>query len=137
MEENVKVVVGPDVKTKEIVATCSVCHMELKREEWTTLGDFQRKDKRIKQTIAKCQFCGATFKEARLVWETRTCLRGRRKETDYIAKAKNGDFLVWKWGGGYGYRYRKYGAENPEGIFWKRTKEEAKRACESHAEWKL
>lgn len=137
MEEK-KVLVGPDVKTKEVVATCSVCGTELKRESWHSLGDYSRKAKQFKQTIAKCPFCGAVFKETKsLIWEKKTVLRGRRKETDYIAKAKNGDFLVWKWGGGYGYRYRKYGVENPDGIFWKRTRDEAMRACRQHPEWKI
>ncbi len=123
---------------KEVVATCSVCRVELKREEWDTLGCHQRKKKEMEKTIAKCPFCGAVFKETKsLIWEKKTVLRGRRKEVDYIAKAKNGDFLIWKWGGGYGYRYRKYGVENPDGIFWKRTKDEAMKACQQHPEWKI
>ena len=134
MEEKVKVVVAPDVKTKEIVATCSLCRVELKREEWTTLGDYQRRTKRFKQTIAKCPFCGAVFKEetlkANIKWE-------RTKDGDYIAKAKNGDFLVWKYGYGYKCRYRAYGAVYADGIIWKRTKEEAMRVCQQHPEWKI
>lgn len=58
---------------KEIVATCSVCRVELKREEWDTLGCHQRKKKQMEQTIAKCPFCGAVFKEtakkANIPWE--------------------------------------------------------------------
>ena len=119
---------------KEVVATCSVCRVELKREEWDTLGCHQRKKKEMEKTIVKCPFCGAVFKEenkkANIKWE-------RTKDGDYIAKAKNGDFLVWKYGYGYKCRYRAYGAVYADGIFWKRTKDEAMKACQQHPEWKI
>lgn len=133
MEEK-KVIISPDVKTKEIVATCSECHVELKRDEWYSLGDYSRKKKQMEQTIAKCPFCGAVFKEetkkANIKWE-------RTKDGDYIAKAKNGDFLVYKWGRVWKYRYRKYGEQYAEFIFWKHTKDDAMKACKQHAEWKI
>ena len=134
MEEKAKVIISPDVKSKEIVATCSVCVTELSRDEWYSLGDYSRKMKQFKKSIAKCPYCGAVFKEetlkANIKWE-------RTKDGDYIAKAKNGDFLVWKYGYGYKCRYRAYGAESPDGVIWKRTREEAMKVCKQHPEWKI
>jgi hypothetical protein len=119
---------------KELVAKCSVCKTVLKREEWVSVSDHQRKKKHIEKCLSKCKHCGAIFKEmqpkADIVWE-------RTPSGDYIAKAKNGDFLIWKWGKIWKYRYRKYGEQFPDGVFWKRTKEDAQRACQKHREWKL
>lgn len=119
---------------KEIRAICPTCKTELKRVSWTSLSEHQRKKREIEKSVSKCQFCGERFLEnnakAKIPWERTSC-------GDYIAKAKNGDFLIWKYGYGWKYRYRAYGAENPDFIAWKRTKDEAIKACERHAEWKL
>ena len=119
---------------KEIVAFCSCCGEELARRGWESYGDYNRQVKRIEREIEHCKKCKATFKTtasvADIAWS-------KTADGDYIAKAKNGDFLVWKYGYGYKWRYRKYGVNAPERINFAKTKDEAKSACKRHVEWKL
>lgn len=122
------------VPKKEVVARCSVCEHEVTRRGWEYYADYNRQVKKLKTSVENCPNCKARFKDGAkkvvIPWE-------RTKEGDYIAKAKNGEFLVWKYGYGYKWRYRKYGADAPERINFAKTKDEAKRACEKHVEWKL
>lgn len=119
---------------KEVVAQCSCCGAELSRRGWESYNDYNRQVKRLTSVLEECPKCKARFKEAEkkanIPWE-------RTKDGDCVAKARDGDFLVWKYGYGYKWRYRKYGAEAPERINFAKTKDEAKRACERHVEWKM
>lgn len=118
----------------EIVAACPVCQREIGRIDYSGYADYSRQLKKLKTQITECPHCGAVFKEtskkADIPWE-------RTSSGDYIAKAQNGDFLVWKWGYGYKWRYIAYGAQTPEQINFERTRAAAQRACERHREWKL
>lgn len=114
---------------KELIASCSVCGKELRRVTWEYFGDHSRKKQKMGQEIVACPHCKAVFTERiHIRWET--------KGGDLKAECQNGDFLIWKWGYGYKWRYRRYGAAQPSCIYWARTRDEAKRACERHAEWK-
>ena len=121
---------------KELIARCPTCRMEIQRDSWESLADHQRKKRLLTKAIAKCPFCGERFKEkpekAIIPWE-------RLPNGDYIAKAKNGDFLVWKEKGKNGYkcRYRNYGTKSPDGIVWASTKDKAMAMCTVHEEWKV
>lgn len=118
---------------KEIVAKCAECGKEIERREWEYYTQYNRLVKKILATATKCPHCGAVFREnekkAVIPWQKTT-------DGDYIAKAQNGDFLVWKYGFGYRWRYRRYGVKEPERINYARTKAEAQKACQRHAEWK-
>lgn len=115
----------------EIIAICPVCNTEMGRLGYNGYADYGRQLKRLKAQIDSCEHCGAIFREkakkAVIPW-------GRTLSGDYIAKAKNGDFLVWKDGGRYKWRYRVYGGQTPE-IHFARTKQDAMAACERHGEW--
>jgi hypothetical protein len=56
---------------------------------------------------------------------------------DLLAKAKNGDFRVWKEGHIYKWRYREYNTKYPAEIFVAMDKAAAQKACTRHKEWKL
>lgn len=117
---------------KEIVASCSLCGHEVARRGWEHYTEYNRQVEKLTAYLEECPNCRARFKDSAkkvvIPWE-------RTNDGDYIAKAKNGDFLVWKYGYGYKWRYRKYGAETQERINFAKTKDEAKRACERHVEW--
>ncbi len=118
---------------KEIVATCSACGEELARAEWGHYEDYKRQKRKIERVVKSCPHCGELVgaqEEPKPRWEK--TLAG-----DMLAKAKNGDFLVWKHGNGYKWRYRRYGEESPRAIYWNRKRTDAQRACERHKEWVL
>ena len=128
-----KIVFAVELAPRELIVKCPTCHVEIQRDSWENLNDFNRKRRMLTKAIAKCPYCGERFQPKNRVnipWE-------KTKDGDYIAKAKNGDFLVWKFGRGYKCRYRKYGEEAPDGVIWRRTKEDAMRTCELHPEWKI
>lgn len=116
---------------KEVVAYCSVCYHELSREPWEHYSEYNRKVKKIEKCTYECPHCRVTFKEKIVVpkWE--------KSGSDLIAKALNGDFLIWKWGYCFKWRYRKYGETQPESINYAKTKELAQKACAKHAEWRV
>ena len=117
---------------KEIVATCPACGKELSRAGWEHYEEYKRQKRKIEKAIKECPHCKAAFAEKvpQPKWEKTTA-------GDLIAKAKTGDFLVWKYGSGYKWRYRRYGEEAPRAIYWNRRKEDAQRACAKHEEWVL
>ena len=125
---NVTTVVHPN---KEVVGVCSECGKEVGNFSYDGYYDHGRQKLRMKN-IPSCPHCGAEYmaRSAFIKWE-------KTAEGNYIAEAKNGDFLIWKYGFGYRWRYRKYGAQCPNGIFYAKTKELAKKACQQHAEWKI
>ena len=118
---------------KEIVAYCSSCENELVKTEYTGYYDFERNLRKLKKSICTCSKCGEVFlsssKKDVIQWE-------KTKYGDYIGKAKNGDFLIWKCGYAYKWRFRKYGALHPEMVFTASTKDSAIKACKKHKEWK-
>lgn len=116
---------------KEIVANCPDCRKELVRVEYEGYADYHRKRKQAENSVAECPNCKAVFQERESVADIPW---GKTIAGDYIAKAKNGDFLVWKDGGRYKWRYRAYGGQTPE-IHFARTKQDAMAACERHGEW--
>ena len=117
---------------KEIVASCSLCCHEVARRGWEHYTEYNRQVKKLTAYLEECPNCQARFKDSAkkvvIPWE-------RTKDGDYIAKAKNGDFLICIYGYGYNWRYFNYGAYAPECINFAKTKDEAKRACERHVEW--
>lgn len=116
---------------RQVFATCSACGQEVVRVEYGHYEDYKRQRRKIERTTLKCPHCKAVFVELKggPKWE-------RTSEGDLIAKAENGDFLVWKYGYGYKWRYRTYGELQPKAILWARTVKEAKAACERHVEWR-
>ena len=119
---------------KEIVATCAVCGQVLAKSEWHGYADYKRQRYKLVQRLPnECGGCGKSF-----IGDTKNLPKWTKNVIgDFQAKAKNGDFLVWKDGIGYRYRFRKYGAESPREIRYARKKEDAFRACEKDKEWIL
>ena len=115
----------------EVIATCGVCGAEIGRLTYDGYADHGRQKARLKK-IPSCKHCGAEYiaRPAFIKWE-------KTSAGDYMAKAANGDFLIWKYGFGWRWRYRAYGAQSPNGIFYAKTRDAAKKACQKHAEWKI
>ena len=118
---------------KEIVANCPDCRKELVRVEYEGYADYHRKRKQAENSVAECPNCKAVFQERESVVDIPW---GKTIAGDWMARAKDGDFLVWKDGSRYKWRYREYGKETAE-IYIALTKEQAQRACTKHRGWKL
>lgn len=116
----------------EIIAVCPVCNTEIGRIGYNGYADYGRQLKRLKAQIDGCEHCGASFREkakkAVIPW-------GRTIAGDWIARAKDGDFLVWREGQRYKWRYRRYGAETVE-VHCALSKAAAMIACTKHEGWK-
>lgn len=117
---------------KEIIAVCGVCQKEVKRIAYEGYQDHVRVRSRLLKTES-CPHCAAVFIERKcqptIKWE-------KTAKGDYIAKCKNGDFLVFKWGNVWKWRYRPYGQTQPDVVRTAKTKDLAKRACEHHEEFR-
>ena len=117
----------------EIIAVCSICQKEVGRIAYDGYADHSRQKSKLIKQAEECPHCKAVFQEKAkkpdIPWE-------RTASGEYIAKATNGDFLVWKWGNGYKWRYRPYGQPHPDVVRTAKTKDLAQRACERHGEWR-
>lgn len=115
---------------KEIFGVCRNCHKEVKRLPYDGYyGYIKAKSSLLK--ITECPHCQTMLREHKstIKWE-------RTPKGDYIAKCKNGDFLVFKWGNVWKWRYRPYGQTHPDVVRTAKTKDLAKRACERHEEFR-
>lgn len=114
-----------------LIAKCSACGKELAREKWKSYFSFERDKSRLIRTIKSCKHCGALFLEMKKtpVWEK------TNKKFEIIAKGKNGDFLIWKAGNVWKWRYRAYGELYANQIGRAASKAEAQKACAKHKEW--
>lgn len=113
---------------KGLKAVCSDCGFVMCEMEWNTYPDYKSKKAKLIKKYSFCQKCGAVNK---------TCAPTWRKESngDWSAKCKNGDFIIWRYGSAYKWRYRRYGGVYADQIGFAKTLAQAKRACENHEEW--
>ena len=115
---------------KGLKAVCSECGYVVCEMEWGSYSDYRCKKAKLMKKYSFCQKCGAVNKAGAPVWQKAT-------NGDWLAKCKNGDFIVWKYGNAYKWRYRRYGGEYADQIGFSKTLDQAKRACASNEEWKL
>ena len=116
--------VRPEVyPKKELVAVCTDCGAELWRTAWESYSNYNR----LKARALKELHCNCGKRSPR--WE-------KLSNGDWEAKSKNGDFLVWRYGRIYKWRYRTYGKTSPDVIGFSYTKKDAFAACEKHKEWR-
>jgi hypothetical protein len=118
---------------KEIVVSCADCKEELLRVEYEGYADYSRKRRLAERQARVCTKCGAMF--APLADNVPVISWGRTIAGDWIARAKDGDFLVWREGQRYKWRYRRYGAETVE-VHCALSKAAAMIACTKHEGWK-
>jgi hypothetical protein len=120
-----------DYPKKEIYAVCRDCGAEVYRETWDSNADYNRKKAVARKKYKGCPKCGTTAqKEDKLAikWE-------KQFNGDWMAKARKGDFLIWKYGRIWKARYRVYGAEMPVMLGFASTLELMKRRCERSEYW--
>ena len=115
---------------KEIIANCKACGTEIKCILYEGYFDYQAKKRKLEKSIKECPKCKAVFIDSKVNIPWVKLVNG-----DYLARALNGDFLVWKDGKIYKWRYRQYGAETAQ-VYKAKTKGEAMRSCARHKEWK-
>ena len=113
---------------KEIVATCAECGVELARLAWSNYADHSRQKSKLIKELSSCPKCKAGQPRKAVLWE-------KQRNGDLLAKAKDGDFLIWKHGFGYKWRYRRYGNVYADRMGFAKSKEDAKRVCEADALW--
>lgn len=113
---------------KGLKAVCNVCGFVAYETEWDSYHDYKAKKARLAKKYTFCQKCGAV-NEGVPKWV-------KTDNGDWQAKCRNGDFLVWKYGNSYKWRYRTYGGTYADQIGFSRTLDQAKKACQRHEEWK-
>lgn len=116
----------------DIYGVCAECKKEIVRKTYNGYIDYKYWRDKLQKEYTHCPECAKRNAKPianKSKWEK--LLNG-----DYIAKCLNGDFLIWKYGNAYKWRYRDYGRESPNCIGFASTLEIAKKSCEKHGEWK-
>jgi hypothetical protein len=113
---------------KWLKAVCNVCGFVVSEIEWESYPDYRNKKSKLVKKYTFCQKCGAV-NEGVPKWI-------RVENGDWQAKCKDGDFLIWKYGSSYKWRYRTYGKLYADQIGFSKTIDQAKKACERHEGWK-
>ncbi|MBQ7913759.1 MAG: hypothetical protein IJ308_08505 [Clostridia bacterium] len=118
----------------EIYGVCSECKQEVVRVAYDGYHDHRYKEARLKRQFTECPKCKKPVEDNAHLhkpkWE-------KQPNGDWRAKAKDGDFLVWKYGNAYKWRYRVYGGEYANYIGFALSLKEAKKACENHEKWEV
>lgn len=110
---------------KEIIGVCSKCRVELVRVEYSGYHDYSNKLAAVKKRYTSCPKCAAKRGPK---WE-------RQGNGDWLAECKDGDFLIWKFGAAYRWRYRTYGKEYADFGGQSYTRAKAQEACERCKQW--
>jgi hypothetical protein len=115
-------------------AVCSECDRQIVETHYDSLSAYNRKSATWKQTIKACPYCKASYKVSP---ENRKAITWVKSYKDWVAEAKNGTFIVFKWGNGWRWSFCYKGEEYPraENTGTAFSKEVAVRVCEKHKEW--
>ena len=118
---------------KEIFGACRECGAELVRVEYSGYHDYNNKLSRLKKRYKSCPKCAEKnapkrAKKSGPKWK-------RLGNGDWIAECKEGDFLVWKFGSAYRWRYRRYGKDYADLRGQSYTRAKAQEACERCKQW--
>ena len=126
--------IKPLMNPYQLLATCAACGKEVMRQEYNGYSDYKRKESKYKSLIQSCPYCKASYHAA----QERKAPKWAKKGKDYVADCENGNFLVFKWGHLWRWRYLPYGATSVrcEDTGYAYSIEVAKRACEKRKEWK-
>ena len=115
----------------ELFAYCSACKTELARVGWTSYHDYGLQKTKLGKRFDRCPKCKAVFNAvAKPTWK-------KQATGDWKAACRNGDFLVWKHGRVYKWRYRAYGNTYADRLGVSNCLSGAQKACERHSEWKV
>lgn len=115
----------------KLVAQCSACKAELAYVAWTSYYDHSLKKEKLQKKFDRCPRCKAVFNvAARPTWV-------KQPTGDWRAACRNGDFLVWRHGRVYKWRYRVYGNTYADQLGVSSSLMRAQKACEGHLEWRL
>ena len=120
---------------KVIIAICQNCGKKIEQREWRSYGYIPQSKARIRDKWSKCPHCGLFFDHVGKGANKPTPKWVKVSTNEYKAVAKDGDFLVWKWGQVWKSRYRKKGVKEP---LWVKTSfciECAKGICERSKDW--
>lgn len=118
--------------TSEIIGFCNECNTEICRMHYDGYHDHGTKLAHLKKKYAECPNCKA--KAANTV---KVSPKWKKLDNgDYVAECKKGDFLVWKFGYAYRWRFRTYGKVFADYGGQSYTRKKAQEACERCEEWK-
>ena len=120
--------------TAELIAHCGSCGVEIKRLPYQGYFDCDRQRSKIKK-IASCPSCKCSFRKESSSSTANMPKWERDEKGRMFAKCKNGDFMVWKDGRIWKWRWRVYGGLYANHLGRSSTKAGAMRACTCHREW--
>jgi len=119
--------------SSEIYGVCSLCRAEVARIIYNGYYDHGIKLSKLKKHFPECPKCRNPIESKKTgapKWE-------KQLNGDWLVKTAEGDFLIWKYGNAYKWRWRKYGEQYANFIGFASTLADAKRACERHEKWKV
>lgn len=116
---------------KEIYGVCMTCNKEVVSKKWDGYIDYKYWRDKLKKEYEVCPYCAGKHVKASLTppkFEKQT-------NGDWLAKARNGDFLIWKYGRAFKWRYREYGRESANCVGFASKLSIAKKMCAKHEGW--
>lgn len=115
-------------------AVCEECGHVLITYHWDDYSEYKVQKSKMAKKYTVCPKCGKVNHSVPK-WE-------KLDNGDWMAKCKNGDFLIWKYGtsrgvwNSYKWRYRRYGGEvKMDDLGTASSVDQAKRAITTHEEW--
>ena len=121
--------------SKQIKVVCTDCNTTLATVEWSNYAEYQRKKANLKKWYTVCEKCTPKAEGSKPVWV-------KQEDGNWIAKCKNGDFLIWQYEkksksrNPYKWRYRRYNGEVEIDDFGcAESPQEAKDMITKHPEW--
>lgn len=131
-----KLIIKPVGITMTMRADCPSCKRKISETKYEGNYDFNLKRDKWRENIKECPYCGVQFKRRKM---TEQRLRWAKAGKDMAANAKNGIFIVFKWGKGYRWSFRYYSEDTPRAgnTGYAMCREVAERMCEKHKEWKI
>jgi hypothetical protein len=128
-----RLVVKPIGQTMRMKAVCSECDRQVVETAYYTLSGYNRQSVKWKENITACPYCKASYKanpeKRKIPWV--------KNYKDFVAEAKNGTFIVFRWDKGWRWSFRYKGEEYPraENTGRASSREVAVAICEKHKEW--
>ena len=116
----------------KIIGVCAECQREIARVQYYGYHDYKWRLNKLKTQYPVCPHCK---EEAEMPHQEKAKWK-RQENGDWVAKCEQGDFLIWKFGSAWRWRYRTYGKAYADYGGQAYSRKNAQEACEKQKEFK-